>query len=89
MTASTPIERVAEAIYLADVGAKLADLYPWSGLDSETTGAHYLRIAEAAIEALGLTEERGARFNGRNWEPMRRWVVVGPWVSVSGEGSEQ
>lgn len=51
------VERVAKAIYQADYSEPYLELYPWESLDYDTTMDHYVRLAWAAIKALGLAEE--------------------------------
>ena len=69
----TPTQRVAEAIWHADDMAAKPD-FAWD----ETTRASYLRMAQAAIDALELSEERRREEvdTGRWGTEMR---LVGPW----------
>lgn len=52
---SDPVEQAAEAILRAE-GRLISQIWAWDELHEETQ-AHYLKLARAAIDALGLTEE--------------------------------
>lgn len=59
---SDMVERVAEAICSADHGGPI----DWDEMSGYGQAA-YLRMAQAAIDALGLTEERNPDIAGENW----------------------
>lgn len=52
---SDPVEQAAEAIWRAE-GRLISQIWAWDELHEETQ-AHYLKLARAAIDALGLQEE--------------------------------
>lgn len=55
---SDPVEQAAEAILRAE-DRLISQIWAWDELHEETQ-AHYLKLARAAIDALGLTEEWAA-----------------------------
>jgi hypothetical protein len=72
----TDIDVVAEAIWEASPGT-----LPWREVpDDSITKGHYTRMAQAAIEALGFTEETQEEWNGLEWGTERRYVS--PWFRV-------
>lgn len=79
--AMTDVDKVAEAIWevhYADQGGSWPDA-------SEDQKANYRRMAVAAIDALGLTEETNAHFGDRytDDEPATRRRLVAPWQNLS------